>query len=142
MGDCKRITATAKEMVVNVRDGAKTAVSTSKEISTKLKTVSLATDVPIKCFEVELKGLGESHISEPSLFRYNGDNTQASEVFSKLFEKPVAELSSATDMVASTFQTPKQDTFAASDSVTFLADFRPIIQDVECLSSKLYLRLL
>lgn len=207
MGDCKKITNTAKEMVVNVRDGSKTAVSTFKEISANLKTVSLATEAPLKWFEVELKGLGEGCVSDPSLFVYNGDNTRTLEVFSKLLGKPIAELSSATevlrinaakvfseirtasdslllvvdwvrkiddspqsqfankdilsvslvkslleqefvtdtvaksfatsfldsnaatDMVATTVQTPKQDAFAASDSITFLVDFRPIIQD-------------
>ena len=99
MGDCKRITATAKEVVVNVRDGSKTAVSTFKEIATNLKTVSLVTEAPLKCFEVELKGLGEGDVSEASLFRYNGDSAQALETFSKLFVKPITELSSATEVL-------------------------------------------
>lgn len=203
MGDCKKVIATAREVIVNVRDGSKTAVSTFKEISTNLKTVSLAAKAPLKCFEVNLKGLGEESIPEPTLFRYNEDNTKASEISSKILGKHIAELSSATevlcinaakvftefqtnsdnlllvtdwireinddlqnqvtvfasfgkvlvdhqlvidtvaksvatsfsnsslatDMVAGTFQTPKQDAFAASDSVTFSADFRPIIQD-------------
>ena len=74
----KKITATAKEVVTSVKDGAKTV------------------EVPQKYFEVELKGLGEGAVPDPSLFRYNGDSAQALETFSKLFGKPIADLSSAT----------------------------------------------
>lgn len=35
----------------------------------------------------------------------------------------------ATDVVASAFQTSRQDTSATNDSITFVVDFRPVIQD-------------
>ena len=181
----KKITATAKEVVTNVKDGAKTV------------------EVPQKYIEVELRGFGEDHVLDPSLFKYNEDIAQILEVFSRFFGRPLADLSSATEMlslnaakvfaesqttsdnlllvadwireinddlqnqvtifaslgkvlvdhqlaidtmaksvatsfsdsnlatdiVASAFQTSKQDTSATSDSITFLSDFRPVIQD-------------
>ncbi len=129
MGDCKKITATAKGMVVNVRDGAKTAVSAFKEISTNLKTVSLATKVPLKCFEVELKGLGEGDIPDPSLFRYNEDNAQALEVLSKLFERPIAELSAATEVLSINATKVLTDFQAASDNLLLVVDWVREIDD-------------
>lgn len=181
----KKITVTAKEVVANVKDGSKTV------------------EVPQKYIEVELRGFGEDHVLDPSLFKYNEDSTQILEVFSRLFGRPIAELSSATevllinaakvfaesqiasdnllliadwiretsdilqsqvaifakfnkvlteqplatdtvtksvdtglsdshpatDIIASAFQTSRQDTSATSDSVTLLVDFRPVIQD-------------
>lgn len=181
----KKITATAKEVVTDVRDGSKTV------------------EVPQRYIEVELRGFGEDHVLDPSLFKYNEDSTQILEAFSKFFERPIAELSSATevlcinaakvftesqtasdnlllvndwireinddlqnqvtvfasfgkvladhqlaidtvaksvaksfsdsnlatDVVASVFQASKQDTSATNDSITFLVDFRPVIQD-------------
>ena len=77
----KKITATAKEVVTSVKDGAKTV------------------EVPQKYFEVELKGLGEGAVPDPSLFRYNGDSAQALETFSKLLGRPIAELSSAAEVL-------------------------------------------
>lgn len=181
----QKITATAKEIVTNVKDGSKTV------------------EVPQKYIEVELRGFGEDRVSDPSLFKYNEDSTQILEVFSRLFERPIAELSLATevfyinaakvfaesqtasdnllliadwiretsdglqsqvtifanfgkvlaeqpltidtvvksvakgfsdsnlatDIVASAFQTSRQDTSATSDSISLSSDFRPVIQD-------------
>lgn len=129
MGDCKKITNTAKAMVVNVRDGSKTAVSTFKEISANLKTVSLATEVPLKCFEVELKGFGEGYVSDPSLFVYNGDNTQTLEVFSKLLGKPIAELSSATEVLRINAAKVFTDLQTASDNLLLVVDWVRKIDD-------------
>lgn len=129
MGDCKKITNTAKEMVVNVRDGSKTAVSTFKEISANLKTVSLATEIPLKCFEVELKGLGEGYVSDPSLFVYNGDNTQTLGVFSKLLGKPVVELSSATEVLRINAAKVFSEIRTASDNLLLVVDWVRKIDD-------------
>lgn len=127
----KKITVTAKEVVTNVRDGSKTV------------------EAPQRYIEVELRGLGEDHLLDPSLFKYNEDIPQIREVFSRFFGRPLADLSSATEILyinaAKVFaesQTASDnlllsadwiretsDTSATSDSVTLLVDFRPVIQD-------------
>lgn len=118
MGDCKE--ATARKVIVNVRDGSKTAVSTFKEISAK---------APLTCFEVNLKGLGGESIPEPTLFRYNEDNTKASEISSKLFGKHIAELSSATEVLCINAAKVLTDLWAASDSILLVVDWIRNIDD-------------
>jgi hypothetical protein len=101
----KKITVTAKEVVANVKDGAKTV------------------EVPQKYIEVELIGVGENHVLDPFLFKYNEDSTQILETFSKFFGRPVAELSSATEV----FYINAAKVFAefqiASDNLLLIADW-------------------
>ena len=110
----QKITATAKEIVTNVKDGSKTV------------------EVPQKYIEVELRGFGEDRVLDPSLFKYNEDSTQILEVFSRLFGRPIAELSSATEAIYINAAKVFAESQIASDNLLLITDWiREISDDLQ-----------
>lgn len=129
MDDCKKITATAKEPVVNVRDGAKTVNSTLKEISTNLKTVSVTPKDPLKCVRVDLKGLGEEWIPDPTLFRYNEDKLVSTDFLLKEFSRGIADVAAYTDSLLLNIGKNSADTSVGSDVLTALVNWVRNVHD-------------
>ena len=123
MDDCKKITATAKELVVNARDGAKTVNSTLKEISTKLKTVSVTPKDPLKCVRVDLKGLGEEWVPDPTLFRYNEDSLVSADFLLKEFGRGFIDAAVHTDSLLLNVGKAFAETAIGSDVVTSLMNW-------------------
>lgn len=101
----KKITITAKEVVTDVKDGSKTV------------------EVPQKYIEVELRGFGEDYVLDPSLFKYNEDSAQILEVFSRLLGRPIAELSSATEVLSLNAAKVFAEARTASDNLLLVADW-------------------
>ena len=107
----KKITVIAKEVVTDVKDGSKTV------------------EVPQRYIEVELRGFGEDHVLDPSLFKYNEDSTQILEVFSRFFGRPIAELSSATEMFSLNAAKVFTEAQTASDNLLLITDWIREIND-------------
>jgi hypothetical protein len=123
MGDCKKIIATTKEPAVNVKNGAKTANSTLKEISTALKTVSVTPKDPLKCVKIDLKGFGETSVPDATLFKYNEDKSAISDFIRREIGKSVTELSSSIDTIYKSIGRDFIETSVASDTVSMLVNW-------------------
>ena len=92
MADCKIISATAKEPVINVSDGAKVATAEVKEIVSNVQAVSIAPTIPTGCIQTNLSGFGEGWIPDPTLFTFRQDKSIVNEYFSKSIRKSAKDI--------------------------------------------------
>lgn len=114
MAGYKIISATAKEPVINVSDGAKVATAEVKEIVSNLS------------------GFGEGWILDPTLFTFRQDKSIVNEYFSKSVSRPAKDIvgSVKTDIrIIAAKLIP--DTLRTSDTFSRIVAFERVISDTK-----------
>ena len=129
MADCKIISATAKEPVINVNDGAKVATAEVKEIVSNVQAVSIAPTIPTGCIQTNLSGFGEEWIPDPTLFRYNEDKLVSTDFLLKEFGRGIADVAAYTDSLLLNIGKNFADTSIGSDVLTALVNWVRNVHD-------------
>ena len=101
MADCKVISATAKEPVVSVSDGAKVATVEVREIIANVQSTSISSNTTEQCIQTNLSGFGEEWIPDSRLFKYNQEILSLADTISltMLYARSFAEFSALQDAV-------------------------------------------